>query len=437
MDIDEKLKLLKKTRELRLKGDGVNRVWEEIDKTEGLSTKEKLEKLISLTGTARLRPAEPPVRDKQRPPFQVFEQQHTLSCRYGKISLDDGLHIDGRTLGLLSRDPEFETLDLSSALFFDLETTGLSGGVGVVPFLAGFGFYGEGKFHVVQYFLNELSEEDRMVEEMGRFFAETGFKSVVSFNGKAFDLPLAETRFIFHRKPFPLAELPHLDFLFSARSLWKHKHESCRLFHLAREVLIADRAEDIPSSEIPWRYFQYLRGGDFSLIEPILYHNQEDILSLLGVVIAGAKLVSEGWEEAADGADAADMFGASRIFEKAGDMERSVRCLEKSLEGRMPREMALLARKKLSYHMKKSRRWDKAIALWRDLTPANQLFCYKELAMYYEHKEKNFPEARRLAEEGLALSLGVSREHEEDFSRRLTRLRKKMERPQERPKSRE
>ena len=432
MDLDEKLKLIKKTRDARLKGDGVSRVWDAIDKTEGLTTKEKLEKLISLTRTGpHPKPAKTFLRERGTQPFEVFERQYSPSCRYGRIPVASGLRISGETLALLSRDRAFAGLDLASALFLDLETTGLSGGVGVVPFLTGLAFYREGKFNIVQYLLHELNAEDRMIEELNGFIERMKFESVVSFNGKAFDLPLLETRFILHRKPFPLAELPHLDFLFSARSLWKHKHESCRLFHLSREVLFADRAEDISSAEIPMRYFQYLRTGDFSLIEPILYHNQEDLLSLLGVVIAGALLVSEDrdGDGVADWADGADMFGAARVFEHAGDLKQSVRYLEKALEGRISGEMAVLAKKKLSYILKKNQSWEKAIALWKDLTPANQLFCFKELAMYYEHKEKNYQEARRLAEEGLALSLGVSLEYEEDFLRRLGRLRKKMDRP--------
>ena len=122
-----------------------------------------------------------------------------------------------------------------------------------------------------------------MLEELSAFFRDGKFRSIVTYNGKAFDVPLLETRFILKRQKYVLNEWPHLDFLFSARSLWKHKYDSCRLFHLAREVVAADRSEDIPGAEIPQRYFDYLRTGDFGLIEPILYHNQEDILSLLGL----------------------------------------------------------------------------------------------------------------------------------------------------------
>ena len=176
-----------------------------------------------------------------------------------------GLQIPGSILAFLSRDGAFEELDLCSAVFLDLETTGLAGGTGTVPFLVGLGYFRDDRFKVSQFFLSEMAEERRLIGEVAQFFKDMDFKSVITYNGKAFDVPLLETRFALNRTPFPVRDLPHLDFLFSARHLWKHKYDSCRLFNLAQQVAQAERAEDIPGAEIPTRYFQYIRTGDFSL----------------------------------------------------------------------------------------------------------------------------------------------------------------------------
>lgn len=425
MDFEDRLKLLKKERASRTRPDSISKTWQEIDKNPDLSIKDKLEKLINLTKTEgkkkeRAEPAEP----QSRKALQVFENHFSLHSRYGKISLAAGLKLNGEILSLLSRDRSFEDRDLSTALFLDLETTGLSGGVGVVPFLVGLGFYKDEKFHVLQFFLGDPAEEESLIRELSRFLSQMNFRSVVSFNGKGFDLPLLETRFILHSRPLSLSGLPHLDFLFSARSLWSHKQESCRLYHLAREILGAEREEDIPSAEIPFRYFQYLRSGDFSLMEPVLYHNQEDILSLLGVVIMGGSFFTEEKEESLEGfADAMDLFGAAKVLEKTGEIDKSAQFIRRALEGRLSEEIALLAKKKLASYFKKNQEWEKAISLWQEMTPANQLFCFRELAMYYEHKEKDYKKAKEIAEEGLALARGVSRIYEEDFGHRLERLR--------------
>jgi len=439
MDLKDKLAYQRKEREVHKRGRSIEDAWSKIKRTGDLTTKEKLEKLINLSGAAKLKLKSAPAArlegdvDREsgpREPLQYFENAYGAQVRYGRITVGDGLRIDGETLYYLGRHEEFQGLGLDTALFLDLETTGLAGGTGTIPFLVGLGYYRDGKFIVAQYFLGEPGEEERMLEELARLFEEGGFRSVVTYNGKVFDLPLLETRFILKRKRFKLGELPHLDFLFSARHLWRHKHESCRLFHLAREVVAADRSEDIPGEEIPYRYFEYLRTGDFGQIEPILYHNQEDILSLLGLVIKGAHLFQGGRapedECACAELDAMDMVGVGRLFETVGDTERSVNLYERAVSGGLTGIVETTVKRKLSLHFKKNADWEKALPLWKDLGTMDQLIGFRELAMYFEHQARNFAEALRTAEEGLLLARRTSDPMDEDFQKRIMRLQTKI-----------
>ena len=436
-DIKDKLDRIRKERQTRSKSQQVNNTWRKIQEEENLSTKEKLERLINLTG--REKPKESPTpafEPLPREPLQWLENSYDLDVRYGRIKLASGLEISGEVLSCLSKEDAFKDLDLSTALFIDLETTGLSGGTGVIPFNVGMGYYRHDKFIVGQYFLGEMAEEERMIQELEEFFKEMDFQSVVTYNGKSFDIPLLETRFILHRRPFLLSELPHLDFLFPARRLWSHKYESCRLFHLALKVVQTGRTEDIPSAEIPWRYFQYLQTGNYDLIEPILYHNQEDILSLLGLVVIGAHIFSEDPELCLG--DAMDFFGAGKVMANAGDVEKSVQFFQKALDGKLTEEVTIETKKRLSAHFKKHQDWDKAVPIWEEMTSTNvvtpaQLFSFRELAMHLEHRIKNYDEARRIAEEGFVLSMGVSSYYEKDFSYRLDRLRRKIKQIKDKP----
>jgi uncharacterized protein YprB with RNaseH-like and TPR domain len=437
MPIEDKLKQLRREREARSRAQSragsVESTWEKIDEAAGLTVKQKLERLIALTDKGRgqaVKAVEPPAEKKRREPVQVFENAYLLGATYGQIPISMGLQIPADIVGFLSRDAAFEGLDLSSAVFLDLETTGLSGGTGTVPFLVGLAYYRDERFKVTQFFLNEMAEEDRLIRELAEFIREMGFKSLVTYNGKAFDLPLVETRFALHRTPCPLRGLPHLDFLFSARSLWKHKTDSCRLFNLAQEIVQAERSEDIPGAEIPLRYFQYIRSGDFSLIEPILYHNQEDLLSLLGVVVAGAVLVerNRGAAGGRAGGDPMDLYGVAKLFERAGDATTSAALLEKALAGGrgLSAEASYQARKTLSHHFKRTKAWDKALPFWQEMAAGEDYGCFRELAMYFEHTAKDFDEAVRVATEGLALAKGKSFEAERDFEKRIARLKGKM-----------
>jgi len=428
MDLEDRLRLLKKERAARRRPDPVTRTWQAIDTESGLSTKEKLERLIRLTKTDHQPKTRPgPSSEGRQPSFRVVENHYHLDTRYGKTRLTAGLEITGQVLSLLGRDRGFLDRDLNSALFLDLETTGLSGGAGTVPFLIGVGFYREGKFHILQFFLEDIAAEPAMIHDFAVFLAGMAFRSVVSYNGKVFDLPLLESRFVMHREILALSGLPHLDFLFPARTLWSHKQESCRLCQLARDILEVERGEDIPSAEIPWRYFEYLRTRDLSLIEPVLYHNQEDLLSLLGVVILGAGLLAEdaGRGDAA-AVDAMDWFGAAKVLEKTGDRERSAFLIQRALAGRLTEEVEIEAKKKLAAHFKKNQDWEKAATLWQEMAPLQQLFCFRELAMYHEHRRKDLQKAAEIAEQGLELAAGAAPFYETDFSRRLARLRAKL-----------
>jgi uncharacterized protein YprB with RNaseH-like and TPR domain len=431
MPLEDKLKQLRRERDARSRAQSVESAWEKLGENDGLTVKQKLERLIALTDKGKglaVRAEERPAEKKRREPVQVFENSYVLGASYGQIPIAMGLQIPADILGFLSRDASFEGLDLSTALVLDLETTGLAGGTGTVPFLVGLAYYRDERFKVTQFFLNEMAEEDRLVRELAQFILDMGFKSLVTYNGKAFDVPLVETRFALHRTPCPLRGMPHLDFLFSARSLWKHKYDSCRLFHLAQQIVQAERAEDIPGAEIPLRYFQYIRSGDFSLIDPILYHNQEDLLSLLGVVVAGAILVERNREAAARGeGDPMDLYGVARLFERAGDAATSAALLQKALSGGrgLTAEVSLVARKKLSHHFKKTKDWDKALPFWQEMAAGEEVDCFRELSMYFEHTAKDYDEAIRVATEGLALTKGKSPAAEKDFEKRIARLRGK------------
>ena len=429
VELKDKLQQLKREREARSKSQTIRDTWEKIEKDEALTTKEKLEQLIKLRPERKKEPKVQPFETMEREPLRFTENPYALDARYGKVKISQGLKITGDVLAHLSREPAFQDLDLSTSLFIDLETTGLSGGTGVVPFNIGLGYYRDDKFWVGQYFLGELAEEERMIQELSQFLSEMDFQSVVTYNGKAFDIPLLETRFILCRQPFHLASLPHLDFLFPARSLWQHKYESCRLSYLALEVLQTGREDDIPSAEIPWRYFQYLRTGDFELIEPVLYHNAEDILSLLGVVILGASIFSADPDSIS--IDAMDFFGAGKVLERVGEIEKAADFYQRALNGDLTEKVGLSTRRRLASKHKKNEEWEKAIALWKEMAESeipssDLLYSLRELSMYCEHRAKEYQEARKYAEEGYVLSMGFSSHYEKDFTHRMERLKRKI-----------
>jgi uncharacterized protein YprB with RNaseH-like and TPR domain len=112
---------------------------------------------------------------------------------------------------------------------------------------------------------------------------------LVSFNGRSYDAPLLKARYRLARLPCPITPLAHLDLLHPARRRWRGRWENCRLATLERRVLGLIREDDLPGSEAPRAWRDWLRGGPATDLRRVLQHNHTDVRSLLQLlqVLAG------------------------------------------------------------------------------------------------------------------------------------------------------
>lgn len=160
--------------------------------------------------------------------------------------------------------------------FFDLETTGLSGGTGTIAFLAAVGRLVNGEFAITQVFLEDYPGEPNFLSAVLPLL-EGG--ALVSYNGRSFDMPLLRTRCIMNGIAPPLPEL-HIDALFASRRLWRRVHGGASLGLLEREVLGSERPEDLPGAMIPEAWLSFAREGDSPLMRLVLSHNADDVFGL-------------------------------------------------------------------------------------------------------------------------------------------------------------
>jgi uncharacterized protein YprB with RNaseH-like and TPR domain len=204
------------------------------------------------------------------------------SRRVGRVGLDESLRARTEILALLALDPTLERVDLARALYLDTETTGLGTGAGVVAFLVGLGWFeDDGSFVMEQLLLRQPGEEEAMLELLAERFERASV--VVTFNGKAFDLPLLSTRNVMNHKPAFVAR-PHLDLLHVARRLHKKRLSACNLGSLESFVLGYERGPDIAGAEVASRYVHYLRTGDEEALRAVVDHNELDVLSMVALV---------------------------------------------------------------------------------------------------------------------------------------------------------
>src|SRR6188474_2313614 len=187
----------------------------------------------------------------------VIDRRYESDRFHGTRRVGDCHFDDGDLLQLL--DPGLPPLDDvgERTLFVDLETTGLSGGAGTVAFLVGVGWFDLGAFQVRQFLLTSYAHERALLCAVADCFGATSL--LVTYNGKTFDVPVMETRWLFHRMPLPLESVRHFDMLHPARRLWRAREETmkdasgeggCRLGTLERVLCDVRRVGDIPGMDI-------------------------------------------------------------------------------------------------------------------------------------------------------------------------------------------
>jgi uncharacterized protein YprB with RNaseH-like and TPR domain len=166
--------------------------------------------------------------------------------------------------------------------FFDLETTGLSGGAGTVAFLAAFGRTAanngtDNALAVTQFLLLDYPGEALFLSKC--FENLSGL--VVSYNGKSFDSQIIKNRCIMNAVQPPFYH--HADLVHPARYLWKRKIPSCRQRDIEELVLGLDRGDDLPGSFAPDSWFQFLKTGQKDNLLKICAHNVADIAGLAAI----------------------------------------------------------------------------------------------------------------------------------------------------------
>ena len=191
-------------------------------------------------------------------------------------------------------------------LFFDLETTGLSGGAGTVAFLAAFGRLvplkgnpqeadahlrpqkidyqlrpqeADCQLRITQYLLLDYPGESEFIDALLSEF--TGQPLVLTYNGKAFDSQILKTRCLMHGIRPP--EYAHADLLHPARRLWKRLLENCSQATIEEQVLGIDRAGDVSGALAPDIWFDFLRNGRTDALMGICEHNRRDIRGLAAI----------------------------------------------------------------------------------------------------------------------------------------------------------
>lgn len=351
----------------------------------------------------------------------VVDREYQASARHGHTRIGDAVSAiaDGaQAMEVMARAwPSAQGIGGASGgegrlMFLDLETTGLFGGAGTQAFLVGCAAIDGDGIRVRQFLMPGFEHERAVLAELQSWSKAHG--GLCTYNGRTFDVPLVETRFMFHRVACPLEGVPHLDMLHAARRLWRQRpltvgtpdpdDSSCSLSVLEKHIAGVHRVGDVPGYEIPSRFFRFVRDGDARPLEAVLEHNRLDLISLAVVLARAITLITRG---PGDARTAQEAYGLARLYERSGADENAEAALLRTIDfarrvGGEP-EVHAEALRRLARIRRRNHRVHEAAEAWRELVSlprcgaALRREAIEALAIHYEHRSKNLQAARQHA----------------------------------------
>ncbi len=366
--------------------------------------------------------------------YQLIETAYALDFQHGPNRLSDLLAYEAAACARLARDEGFLGADLRSLAFIDTETTGLAGGAGTLVFLVGVGVCVGDQFVLRQYFLRDPSEEQALLTALVADLApRTGW---VTFNGRAFDMPLLETRLTLNRQRGALGRRPHLDLLAPARRLYRGRLPSCSLGVIEQQVFhILREHDDVPGYLIPQMYLDYLRTRDPREMRRVIYHNTVDILSM--VTLAAHLLEVFAGEGAAPRARTAarspeDSLRLALWHDDNGRAAEAEAAYRQALGLRLTLDDRGVGLRRLALLFKRQQRRADMAPLWEQLASftVDDPECFIELAKYYEWHAPDLSKAQAWAERAAAVVNSGPRGWQRDeamaaLQHRLARIERK------------
>jgi len=310
-------------------------------------------------------------------------------------------------------------------VFLDTETTGLAGGSGTCAFLIGVGRITADGFRLRQFFMRDFHEEASALFALQAELESA--QTLITYNGRAFDVPLLETRYRMNRTLPPFSALAHVDLLHGARRVWRFHLDSCRLVELEREIIGFERENDIPGDMIPAAYFDYLRGNSGGWLAQVFEHNAFDIVTL--ACLCG--VLPQVFAEPKPGAlrHGAEMVALGRWLWKSGRAEEAVELFRAAITRQLKDDLLYRTMWDIAELERKRKCLDAAVALWTELaTVANphRVESLVALAKHYERREKNAAMALEFTRQAMSF------EQSEALRKRFARLERAMVSPRPR-----
>ncbi|MBN1645299.1 ribonuclease H-like domain-containing protein [Candidatus Woesearchaeota archaeon] len=172
-------------------------------------------------------------------------------------------------------------IPIDDILVVDIENTGFHNDSPI--FLNGLGYFDKKRNDFVfrGLFARDLYEEEAILKVFDELRKDK--KYIISFNGSSFDLPRLQRRCESYIIPFDFCKDKHLDIMHAVFPFVKKNNlEDRKLTTLEFATCGFVRPDDdVAGKDIPYRYWDYCRGGNPEPLGRIFRHNKWDIVSTI------------------------------------------------------------------------------------------------------------------------------------------------------------
>lgn len=279
--------------------------------------------------------------------------------------------------------------------FYDTETTGLKG-AGVLIFLNGVLKEVEKGFLLTQYVLADPGQEVSFLRAIDFWKNE---QTIITYNGKSFDLPQLVTRWTMNRNDLPrLKQYHQIDLMHSSKRIWKGELERFKLKQIEEMKLGFRRENDIPGHLAPIIYFDAVKSGNPTNLMKVLKHNEWDILSLVTLYILSVELLQEK-----------EVVETATTYTNIGKWFRDLKTMDASQDwftfvvNNFSDEETSIAYYFVGLHLKRAGLYEEGLQAFiqalKEISGKYRIEVYIELAKLFEHQLKDFPKALEMTQQ--------------------------------------
>lgn len=174
-----------------------------------------------------------------------------------------------------------EKKDVSSPVFYDIETTGLSR-YSTFLYLIGAVTYEKGQWVLTQWMAENSQEEPLILSELYNLMQNCS--CTIQYNGNRFDQPYLEERYRKHGLASPFHRIPSLD-LYQELKICQSLLGLSRMKQPDLEAFLgSDNRRYCDGGQCVHLYKKYSENGDENLADTVLGHNFEDLMGLGSII---------------------------------------------------------------------------------------------------------------------------------------------------------